>query len=263
MSEPNPPLGSASTRRVVWVGSVIIVVLSLIGFVAGLRRQVDDPGYGAGSAEASAEVTRAPNYSQLLERGPVRAWEGSGGIRAAVDKSREQGALEGVGEDQTLPEAIAARMALRAYDGAPPVIPHAVDPRGLPCLSCHEQGGVIAGRVAPAMSHPPLTSCTQCHAPVTGGGPPQIAGLEPAVGESTFVGLTPPTGGERAWPGAPPTIPHPTFMRETCKSCHGQMGEGGLKTSHPWRQSCTQCHAPSAALNQQPVAALPGVGSKP
>ena len=31
----------------------------------------------------------------------------------------------------------------------------------------------------------------------------------------------------------------------------------GLKTMHPERQSCLQCHAPSAALDQAPAGRLP------
>ncbi|HRC56557.1 MAG TPA: hypothetical protein PKU97_11575, partial [Kofleriaceae bacterium] len=73
------------------------------------------------------------------------------------------------------------------------------------------------------------------------------------VADSAFVGLPAPGRGERAWPGAPPTIPHTTWMRERCDSCHGVWGASGLRSTHPWRQSCTQCHAPAAALDQRPV----------
>ena len=48
----------------------------------------------------------------------------------------------------------------RAYPGAPPLIPHDVEPRKGLCLTCHETG--IAG--APIVPHPtrdPL--CLQCH----------------------------------------------------------------------------------------------------
>jgi cytochrome c-type protein NapB len=65
--------------------------------------------------------------------------------------------------------------------------------------------------------------------------------------------------GVRAYTGAPPEIPHSTWMRETCLACHGGTGAEGLRTRHPQRQSCTQCHAPSAGLNQGPVR-VPGTG---
>jgi nitrate reductase (cytochrome), electron transfer subunit len=54
----------------------------------------------------------------------------------------------------------------------------------------------------------------------------------------------------RAFDGAPPTIPHSTLMRTDCLSCHGPQGLYGLRTPHPERQSCLQCHAPGAHLDQ-------------
>jgi len=147
------------------------------------------------------------------------------------------------------------RQATRAYDGAPPVIPHPIDQRGYPsCLTCHERGAKIGTHVAPVMSHAPLASCTQCHAAVTST-VPTTAGLTHTVStESLFVGKEPAGKGTRAWRGAPPTIPHSTWMRERCASCHGVLS-AGLHTSHAERQSCTQCHAPSASLDQRSIVA--------
>ncbi|MFN7141654.1 MAG: hypothetical protein ACK4UN_20210, partial [Limisphaerales bacterium] len=72
-----------------------------------------------------------------------------------------------------------------------------------------------------------------------------------ALALNEFIGFMSPGKGKRAYPGAPPTIPHPTAMRSDCMRCHGPNGVAGLKTSHPYRQSCTQCHAPSAELDQR------------
>ncbi|MCL4223092.1 MAG: nitrate reductase cytochrome c-type subunit [Myxococcales bacterium] len=156
-------------------------------------------------------------------------------------------------------QAVAARAARRAYDGAPPVIPHAVDQLAVPaCLACHDQGLVVGGKVAPVMSHVERTSCLQCHVVAAD---PRPRAETPPPPESTFVGLGAPGLGERAWPGAPPTIPHATWMRERCESCHGPMGAHGLKTTHPWRQSCVQCHAPSAVLDQRPPAPVGAWGT--
>jgi cytochrome c-type protein NapB len=68
--------------------------------------------------------------------------------------------------------------------------------------------------------------------------------------ENEFVGTKAPLKGTRAWPQAPPTMPHRTLMREDCLSCHGPQGLFGLRTPHPDRRSCTQCHVPSAELDQ-------------
>ena len=57
--------------------------------------------------------------------------------------------------------------------------------------------------------------------------------------------------GNRAWSIAPPEIPHRTFMQERCESCHGVNGRDAIRSTHPWRQSCEQCHAPSAEFDQR------------
>ncbi len=145
--------------------------------------------------------------------------------------------------------ALAVRAERRAYAGAPPVIPHPVQDReASACLACHDGGARIGTLQAPAMSHEPLTMCTQCHA-VAADSVPQ-ARLA-AVGEGNiFVGAIEPGAGSRAWEGAPPTIPHATFMRENCSSCHGPRGQFGLRTPHPNQANCQQCHAAEAPFDQ-------------
>jgi nitrate reductase (cytochrome), electron transfer subunit len=96
------------------------------------------------------------------------------------------------------------------------------------------------------MSHKPYASCTQCHVvavtPMPGGA--ELA-LDLRGGENGFVGLEQPTSGPR-WTGiAPPQLPHRTWMRENCTSCHGPNGRDAIRSSHPYRQSCTQCHTAS------------------
>ena len=157
-------------------------------------------------------------------------------------------------------EALQLRASRRAYAGAPPVVPHPVKQRGdLACVACHSSGVRVKGQLAPPMSHEPMSNCTQCH----------VASSKPMPGapstsyqmstENTFDGLPEPYNGEQAWIGAPPTIPHSTQMRSDCASCHGLNGRQGLRTSHPWRQNCVQCHTPSGVLDQR----APGVGDLP
>ena len=66
-----------------------------------------------------------------------------------------------------------------------------------------------------------------------------------------FAGEQTTPAGARAYEGAPPTIPHRTLMRENCMSCHGEGGTSAIRTSHPDRQSCTQCHATDASYDQR------------
>jgi cytochrome c-type protein NapB len=69
---------------------------------------------------------------------------------------------------------------------------------------------------------------------------------------NAFAGTKGPEKGLRAWPGAPPTIPHPTNMRGECLSCHGPDGKVGMRSSHPWRVSCRQCHVEGSGTDERP-----------
>ena len=154
--------------------------------------------------------------------------------------------------EQDKREALSIMSSRRAYHGAPPTPPHAVDPiEHISCVSCHGPNGMRLGNevVASPMPHAFYASCTQCHVPQK-----TLALDEGRWLENSFAGLPEPITGERAWDGAPPTIPHATNMRANCISCHGPNGESGLQSSHPWRTSCTQCHGPSGRLDQQPGA---------
>jgi|SRR6188768_4200118 len=150
-------------------------------------------------------------------------------------------------------EALETRAARRAYDGAPPRIPHQVDQRNAPdCLYCHADGLSIAGRVAPKLSHQPYLNCLQCHV-VEGSArnhwvipeapdAPAPQGVDTAFEGASLVERVAPWG-----EGAPPPMPHTVHMRTDCASCHGPSGRDGLRTSHPQRQNCLQCHAQSAS----------------
>ncbi len=137
--------------------------------------------------------------------------------------------------------ALAEREELRAYFGAPPVIPHEIDQLDseADCMTCH------AEPENPQLPHARLASCTQCHVIQE-----NDLFIETDGAGNSFSGLEEPVGGSRAWQGAPPTIPHSTLMRDRCLSCHGPDDHEGLRSSHPERLSCRQCHASSAMLNQ-------------
>ncbi len=68
-----------------------------------------------------------------------------------------------------------------------------------------------------------------------------------------FVGMDSPEQGPRATDGAPPQVPHRTVMRERCTSCHGPNGRDAMKSTHPDRQNCSQCHASPADLDLRPA----------
>lgn len=147
--------------------------------------------------------------------------------------------------------ASSVRAARRAYDGAPPVIPH--PPLNIRCAHCHTDTGQESPPLgfAPANPHASTAGmsttahCQQCHV---------FRRQDELFVESNFVGLTQRFAkADRLYPGAPPVIPHRVFMRENCNSCHsGPAARPEIRCSHPQRANCRQCHAAIADTSAQP-----------
>lgn len=149
--------------------------------------------------------------------------------------------------------ALQQRELNRAYNGAPPTIPHAIDQQSdASCVACHKEGALTKSLRIPRMSHAFLTNCTQCHVESNPGHMPAAV-----FRDNEFAGLPAPTAGPRAFIGVPPQVPHSTWMRSDCMSCHGYKGQRGIRTTHPWRSSCQQCHTPSATMEQTLLTAEP------
>lgn len=252
------------TRRLWRVLAAFILTASVSGFFMGLQgnrsrlsltRPVEVPSADSQRRAESAPpgVRTAVRYDKVDRKqdGPNAGWATR--LASLPRLALESGSAGGEAERAA---AIALRTQRRAFDGAPPVIPHPIQQdTSAACLACHAEGLRIKDRVASKISHPPYANCTQCHAPAGGSDfgerrteegsrrPPE--GSRPAeVVERTVLQ---PTAGTRATPGAPPTIPHGLAMRSECLSCHGPGAPYGLRTSHPERQSCLQCHASQEA----------------
>ena len=224
---------------------VTILATSLVAIFAEFRKPPpNQAGYAQPTGVAPLEAhERALTYTELREtsRGPDRSvYLASAELLVArlpapgAPFERQPGDRE---------RMLHHRAQRRAYDGAPPTVPHPVDERALPnCLVCHERGAIIGDLKAPAMSHPPMGSCLQCHAGETAAhASPVTAGALQVTNQ--FQGEPIGGPGSRAWTGAPPTRPHRRAMRENCGSCHGVAGHPGLRTPHADRQNCEQCHA--------------------
>lgn len=133
------------------------------------------------------------------------------------------------------------RAKRRAFDGAPPVIPH--QNFNITCVSCHNLRGteVPPFGFAPPMPHektPGMSTasrCRQCHV---------FRQTEAVFVANTFKGLPQNLRhGQRLNPLAPPVIPHRVFMRENCAACHtGPAAREEVRCDHPQRLRCRQCH---------------------
>lgn len=133
-----------------------------------------------------------------------------------------------------------ARAARRAFDGAPPVIPH--EPFGVACTNCHNDRGMAVKNLgfAPPTPHGDqifgaLARCNQCHV---------FQEATTLFQENAFRGLAQDLRkGQRLNPVAPPVIPHQVLMRENCAACHtGPAAREEIRCSHPERVRCMQCH---------------------
>ncbi|MCF6284919.1 MAG: hypothetical protein L3K26_07000, partial [Candidatus Hydrogenedentes bacterium] len=140
--------------------------------------------------------------------------------------------------------ARAARATHRAFYTAPPIVPHDLYPASASnCLVCHSKKGTYFGKISPRTPHPQLTNCTQCHLPSK----PAFVYVEADLVETSWKGLETPTAAPRANRVIPPTMPHRKFMREDCQSCHSyQSPYTSMRTPHPQRMNCAQCHVPAA-----------------
>ncbi len=240
-------------KRAVNLLLAVIASAAVVGYFVGIDHGAPQPSPVAPSATARTGATADTNAIPALRYSDVI----SGGLRAprtyALDQLArpDQGLFAEPPLDPELKQAsLRLRAQRRAYNGAPPVVPHDVDQlSSAACLACHGDGFKLENRTARQLPHPNYANCMQCHAP-----PPPSALSNEFQPTNTFEGVAAPFEGARAWPGAPPVVPHTTWMRDNCLSCHGPSGWPGMKTTHAWRQNCLQCHAPSAALELNPQA---------
>jgi cytochrome c-type protein NapB len=133
-----------------------------------------------------------------------------------------------------------AYYALRAYPGAPPAIPHDVEPAWLrtqACNTCHARGGWVPDQraYAPVTPHPQYRNCMQCH----------VDGADGALFvPNDFRPAPRPAIDQQALDGSPPPIPHALQLRGNCLACHaGPAAVAEVRTTHPERANCRQCHA--------------------
>ncbi|RMF14528.1 MAG: cytochrome C [Candidatus Dadabacteria bacterium] len=213
------------TRRLASIAIVLIVSLALIAAI-GSRRAVTP----------SIDVRQAA-LSPFGSTGPTAVWQAPGSQTATVPARAR---------------TLSDRDRNRAFDGAPPTVPHSVDTEamdGQACLACHARGSWAPplNAWAPQTPHPELVYCRQCHVPQDAKGLFRANGFRPAP----RVAL-----GNRATPTSPLLIPHELQMRENCVACHAAPATPkAIRTSHPELTSCRQCHVPLHA-SQQDVAAV-------
>ena len=250
-------------RKTLAVVFLAVGMLAVSGFFMGMRQTerqvtrnelpVTETHHVVPDKSAPSDIPFAPKYKDI----PNTEWHANRDWSFTLaDLPRAAISLTGLEKQDPagLSAAIDRRKSLRAYDGAPPVIPHTINTISTnACASCHGQGEtlVIGGRRPAEISHPWITSCTSCHVPADGLRKLTAPAAERLIVENSFVGKTSAGHGSRAYQGAPPTTPHPVWMRQNCMACHGPGREQAIRTSHPDRRNCLQCHAPNATFDNR------------
>jgi cytochrome c-type protein NapB len=246
-------------RRLTPIFFASVIAIAVVGYFVGIIDGVPQPDgldqtalvakFDREVVDSDAKLIPAVTYTEVPQTsmGPTKAWQSMPQSLAQPEYDLYTKIEPSEAEKEASSKLRASR---RAYNGAPPIIPHPVEnTTDAACYACHGNGVKMAGLKASVMSHQFLGNCVQCHAPMA---PAPFQNVDASV-ETSFVGLPAPKAGKRAYPGAPPTIPHSQWMRENCSACHGgPHGWAGMESTHPWRTNCTQCHAPSATLDQMP-----------
>lgn len=247
--------------RLMTIGFAVAVGISLVGFLVGISEPVIPRRAVAPHRVVQIKPqSTAPAYRDLSSTlvGPNRSWVSN---YATLKQSRPPLFAPVIRTAAMKDAALRDRLRTRAFEGAPPAIPHDVEQQSAAsCLVCHGEGMQLSGRIATRISHSHYSSCTQCHVESKASVPWLASSLpaqdatgniaEPTLSVNEFTGLLRSGPGQRAMFGSPPTIPHTTHLRGDCLSCHGLVARAGLRTTHPWLQNCIQCHAPSAELDQ-------------
>jgi cytochrome c-type protein NapB len=258
MSTETNTTNSFSTSRTAVIMGAIALGLGIVGYWQGMNQPANVSRPAAKKPiPTDPQIAAAPRYHEINARanGPNRDW-------SSQFSSLNRQAPELFAPVTRTPEmkqaALVDRLRTRAFDGAPPTIPHPIEQQSAAsCMVCHAQGLKLADKIATRISHANYSSCTQCHVE-SATSLPTVEGrtaLDMLVVKNEFSGVVRSGPGQRAMPGAPPMIPHTLQMRQDCLSCHGLIARPGLRTTHPWLQNCVQCHVANEAA-ETPLSSL-------
>lgn len=236
-------------RRIVGIGAAVAAMVAFVLLVANVFQGDETPDH----PPPLQTTDRTPPIES--ENGPFRLRQDELGV--ALTATRDS-----VAHARTL----SFYRSLRAYPGAPPRIPHGLTDeefRSGSCQTCHRRGGYVTrfGNYAPVTPHPERTPCLQCHVPrdtLVGTPLPDRPGQDTCgqchvdpdappqtLAQSTWSTVPWPELGRRAMPEAPLWIPHGLESRSVCLACHAGPGAvEEIRTDHPERIVCRQCHVP-------------------
>ena len=247
-----PAVTSRLGGRGVTIFGAVAMGLALVGFLVGIGEPVQATRAAFSVTRTEISAKPAPSYREINSPnvGPNAGWSSSFGN---LKQDRPDLFARVVRTPEMKEAALRDRQRTRAFEGAPPVVPHRVEHQSAAnCLVCHGEGLKLGDKIATKISHPHFANCLQCHVEQVGTVPTTVG--DSPLTANLFAGRQRSGPGSRAMPGAPPTIPHTTHMRNDCLSCHGLVARPGLRTTHPWLSNCVQCHAGHGEGERPPLA---------
>ena len=178
--------------------AAICVGVALVGYLSGMREPPTPMRAAQPAPRHAGPVPPAVKYAELPSARiqPNANWNSN----LSDLTYAKPGIFEPVIRTEEMKiAALSDRARNRAFDGAPPTIPHSVEARSAAaCLACHGEGIRIGDRIASRISHAHWSNCMQCHVEQS---PEPVA--------SDFRGVYRAGPGPRANPGAPPATPFP------------------------------------------------------
>lgn len=128
---------TTENARGLWVGVAAICAVAGIGFFTGIRGSAQESAEAAQRPPAPSTTLSARSYADMREQ---RFGPNADMYQGAFAKLAPPVSANDKVPPQTLADkmaALAARAKRRAYDGAPPVVPHAIAQFDAPaCLTC-------------------------------------------------------------------------------------------------------------------------------
>ena len=220
--------------------AMAIIGVCITGYFIGLSAPMKPPSAPAGKSKRSGVEEGSSRLPAMSYAEIARQLRNKRSVVSELSQLRS-----GANVHSNLLSSV-ERAQTRAFPGAPPTIPHAIDQlNSASCLVCHGKGVRAKTLRIPMMSHRFLANCTQCHVEQR---PNRSNTL--LIGNGFRRRTSSTKSRTRAFSGAPPTIPHAVKMRSNCLSCHGHAGPKKLQTKHPDRVNCRQCHVDRAGFNR-------------